>query len=49
VKDVDFADALAKGLIRFANFVGAKKVNSNSIQPIGLRRHIQKKIKESLE
>lgn len=46
VKDVDFADALAKGLIRFANFVGAKRVNVSVIKPIGLRKHIQGLIKD---
>jgi len=45
VKDIEFANALAKGLIRFAKFVGAKKINANSIRPVGLRRHVQKMIK----
>jgi len=49
VKDVDFADALVKGLVRFAKFVGARKINLDAIKPIGLRRHVQKMMKESLE
>ena len=40
VKDVDFANALAKGLLRFAAFVNAKKINIASFQPIVLRKHI---------
>jgi uncharacterized protein YcaQ len=45
VKDVAFADALAKGLIRFAKFVGAKKVDVSVIKPVGLRKYIQGLIK----
>ena len=48
VKDADFADALAKGLVRFAKFVEAKKVKTNSIHPTGLRKHIEKILRESL-
>jgi hypothetical protein len=48
VKDADFADALAKGLARFAKFVEAKKVKTNSIRPTGLRKHIEKILRESL-
>ena len=40
VKDVDFANALAKGLVRFAKFVNAKRINIASIQPIVLRKHV---------
>ena len=46
IKDASFADALAKGFIRFAKFVGAKKVDVNSIRPIGLRRHVQEMIRD---
>ena len=46
VKDADFADALAKALIRFAKFVGAKKINASPIKPAGLRKHIQGLIKD---
>jgi len=42
VKDAAFADALAKGLVRFAKFVEAKKVDVSAIKPVGLRKHIQK-------
>ena len=41
VKDVAFADALAKGLIRFTKFVGAKKINLAGIRPPSLRKHVQ--------
>jgi len=46
VKDIDFADALAKGLIRLAKFVRAKKVDVSVIKPVGLRKHIQGLIKD---
>ena len=48
VKDSKFANALAKGLIRFAKFLDAKKVTIDSIQPVGLRREIQKQLRASL-
>jgi uncharacterized protein YcaQ len=46
VKDIDFANALAKGLIRFARFVGAKRVDVSVIHPPGLRKAVQKIIGE---
>ena len=46
IKDVAFADALANGLIRFAKFVGAKKVDVSTIKPRSLRIHIQAAIKK---
>jgi len=46
VKDVAFADALAKGLIRFAKFVGAKRVNISAITPRSLKMRVQAAIKE---
>ncbi|MBE7535378.1 MAG: winged helix-turn-helix domain-containing protein [Anaerolineales bacterium] len=46
VKDADFANALAKGLTRFAKFVEAKKVDVSAIKPVGLRRHVRKMISE---
>ena len=49
VKDPAFANALAKGLIRFANFVEAKQININSIRPAGLRKAVQGLIKNSFE
>jgi uncharacterized protein YcaQ len=48
VKDVDFADALAKGLIRFALFVKAKRVDITAIRPLSLRKHIQTRMKNLL-
>ena len=42
VKDITFADALAKGLTRLAKFVGAKKVDVDAIKPVGLKKQIKK-------
>ncbi len=42
IKDADFANALAKGLIRFAKFVGAEKINLDTINPAGLKRTVKK-------
>jgi uncharacterized protein YcaQ len=41
VDDPAFADALGKGLARFANFVAAKKVDIESIVPKKLQNHVQ--------
>jgi len=46
VKDPAFADALAKGLIRFAKFVEAKKVDVRAIKPTGLRQVLMKMVKD---
>ncbi len=48
VKSADFADALARGLIRFANFLGAKKVTTNTIHPAGLRKQVTDLLRNSL-
>lgn len=48
VKDADFANALASGLIRFAHFLGAEKVTTKSIVPRGLRQHVETLLRESL-
>ncbi len=48
VKDVEFADALAKGLIRFAKFLGAKKITTISICPTGLRKQVESILRVSL-
>lgn len=48
VKDVAFADALAKGLIRFAKFVGAQRVNVSAIQPAGLRKKLAAEVKKEI-
>jgi len=42
VHDPAFADALGKGLARFAAFVEAKQVDIESITPKKLQKHIQK-------
>lgn len=42
VDDPAFADALGRGLARFASFVEAKQVDIDSIAPKKLRTHIQK-------
>jgi uncharacterized protein len=48
VKDVDFANAFAKGLIRFAIFLGAKKITTNLIHPAGLRKQVETIVRNSL-
>ena len=48
VKDTGFVDALAKGLLRFATFLNAGKVNVAAIQPVKLRRHIDTVLKAAL-
>lgn len=40
--DPAFADALGKGLARFASFVGARQTDLTAIQPQKLQDHIQK-------
>jgi hypothetical protein len=47
VQDVAFADALANGLIRFAKFVDAKKINLAGIKPLSLRKHVQDVIRKN--
>jgi hypothetical protein len=48
VKDAEFANALAKGLVRFAKFLGAKKVTTKSIRPTGLRKYIETVLREAV-
>jgi uncharacterized protein YcaQ len=48
VKDIDFVNALAKGLVRFAKFVGAKQVILVAIQPAKFRRQIETILKAEL-
>ena len=48
VKDPAFADALARGLIRFAKFLEAKKITTESIRPAGLRKQVETTIRGSL-
>ncbi len=40
--DVDFADALGKGLARFFSFVKASRLDTSALQPQKLRDHTQK-------
>ncbi len=44
-RDASFADALAKGINRFAKMVGAKKVDAGGIKPVKLRMHVKSKMK----
>jgi uncharacterized protein YcaQ len=48
VRDVEFANALAKGLIRFAKFLEAKRIDISAIKPVGLRREVKSMIIEEL-
>jgi len=48
VKDPEFAEALARGLIRFARFLDAKKIRTESIRPAGLRKQVETMIRSSL-
>jgi uncharacterized protein YcaQ len=41
VSDPEFAKALAKGLIRFAGFIGAKQLTIQSMKPVGLRKAVK--------
>jgi hypothetical protein len=43
-RDASFADALANGLKRFADMVGAKKVDMSAVKPVKLRTHIKSKL-----
>jgi len=49
VKDVDFANAFARGLIRFAKFVNAKQVKLETIKPVGLMRTVKKLVGQELD
>lgn len=42
VKDPAYAGALAKGLMRFSNFVEAKRLDIRGIQPVGLRKAVKR-------
>jgi uncharacterized protein YcaQ len=48
VKDAAFAGALAKGLIWFAEFVEAKRVDVSAIEPARLKRYVKTVIGEEL-
>jgi len=45
-KDGAFADALAKGLKRFADMIGATKIDLSGVKPVKLRSHLKKKLKD---
>jgi uncharacterized protein YcaQ len=48
IKNADFANALAKGLIRFAKFLGAENVTTDSIYPSALRKQVKAILRSSL-
>jgi uncharacterized protein YcaQ len=45
IRDVAFASALARGLVRFADFLEAKKIEIATIHPPRLRAEVKKVIK----
>jgi len=49
IKDVDFASALGKGLIRFAKFTEAKQIKIDSIRPSALKRDVKKLVGQEIE
>jgi uncharacterized protein len=49
VKEIEFANALAKGLTRFAKFVDAKNIDVSVIKPVALRKHIKQTIESQVE
>jgi uncharacterized protein YcaQ len=48
VKDLEFANALAKGLLRFAKFVGARKLDIKAIKTTGLKNAIKSLLSSDL-
>ena len=44
-KDEAFANALANGLKRFADMIGAQKIDLDGIKPVKLRAYLKKKLK----
>ena len=49
VKSLDFARALANGLIRFAKFLGAGSINIAAIRPLALRSAIKPRLSKHLD
>jgi uncharacterized protein len=49
MQDVEFANALARGLIRFAKFLEAKRINVASIRPLRLRKQVQSVVSELMQ
>ena len=48
VKEADFADKLARGSVRFSQFLEARKITTNAIHPTGLRKHVEKILRKKL-
>lgn len=48
VKEPAFISAFARGLIRFAKFVGAKRMNIKVIKPVGLMRALKKLVGDEI-
>jgi uncharacterized protein len=48
VKDVEYANAFAKGLLRLAKFLNARKVNAAAIRPVKLRGRVNTILKSEL-
>lgn len=44
-KDSAFADALTNGLKRFADMIGAKKIDLGGVKPVKLRNHLKTRIR----
>ncbi len=49
VEEPRFAYALARGLVRFANFLEARRVNLAAVEPSLLRTHLKAVVAETLE
>ena len=49
VKDVQFANAFARGLIRFAKLLNAKRIDIASLHPPRMRKQVQKVVSELME
>ena len=48
VKEVEFSNAFARGLLRFAKFLNVQKVKTAAIQPAKLRKYIDATIKSEI-
>ncbi|MBI1856306.1 MAG: YcaQ family DNA glycosylase [Chloroflexi bacterium] len=49
VRDADFANAFAKGLMRFAKFVGVERIMLSTLRPVALRKRLKAVIEKELE
>ncbi len=45
-QDADFGDALARGSKRFADMMGAQRVDLCALKPVKLRKHLKERLKE---